>query len=523
MRRFDALFFVKATKIQASEGLVVLLADLIKGLQENEIRTRIFISKRHKAELTAALRDNSVPEDNYDLLAYRVTPLVVSTYFDRKTKRFSFGKLRRLLLLVFSKSAEVLATVIARLSLATAVLLFITLSPLFVVGTLFGIFAVALRLLARSLESAIRFGRRQLSGIAMLRWMRGKMRGFLGRILDMAVDVEARRLARAVNRRSDVEAVFIPFAFIGELARALRHPKVLVFPDMVARKYPTRFLGQFSRTDRERMRVSVTSADAIVCYSRSVAEEQLRRYFPGESRGKTVIIIPQGFFKADRANEQSPRTRMQFKNHFGQYCDYIPDYRLNHINYVLYPSVDRPHKNMVTLIRAIEHLIRRRHLNIKLITTSHGISPDSADLIENKRLFLDCLFAPSLNEPDLKALVRHSRLVVHPSLAEGGDIFNFSRAVSLGVPALLADIPMAREMFDRYLVPESDYRQWLFEPKDYLRLAALIERSLAERNQLLQAQVAALMHLQRYDFAAMARRYYQVYSNLETKPGLSHV
>ena len=179
--------------------------------------------------------------------------------------------------------------------------------------------------------------------------------------------------------------------------------------------------------------------------------------------------------------------------------------------YVVYPSVDRAHKNMLVLLRAAEHLLRRKYTNIKIVTTSHCISQSTYEFIVEKRLFLDVLFTPSLDEGALNFLISEAALVVHPSLSEGGDVFNFSRAVSNGVPALLANIPVVREMFERYGVSSSVYGPWTFQPTDHLELAELISRSLQERRALYEAQVEVMKSLMSYDYAAMARRYLQVY------------
>ena len=249
----------------------------------------------------------------------------------------------------------------------------------------------------------------------------------------------------------------------------------------------------------------------IIVSSSATVDRQLLKLFAEEARDKPVHVVPQGFFPA-ATGPATTSGQIRFVNKFADWCAYIPDYRLDEISYVVYPSVDRPHKNTLTLLRAIELLLRQRQMNIKFVSTSYTQSPEVRAFIIGKRLFLDALYTPTLDAAALDSLIAHAQLVVHPSLAEGGDVFNFSRAVAAGVPALLADIPVTREMFDRWHVPEATYRPWLFDATDPEALADLIARSIADRAGIAARQREVHLQLAKYDYTAMASRYYEIYA-----------
>ena len=272
--------------------------------------------------------------------------------------------------------------------------------------------------------------------------------------------------------------------------------------------------------DYTRLADSVRYASSLVCYSAHVANYQLKRFFADSIGNKPVHVIPQGFFSSlASAGEQNQGKSIEFKIFFPEYCEYIPNYDLSEIVYVVYPSVDRPHKNILTLLRAVEHLLRHHHQNIKVISTSHVVSRDTVEFVCHHKLFLDVLFTGSLDEERLTELIRRAALVVHPSLSEGGDVFNFSRAVANGVPALIADTAVVREMFERYGFSESVYGSWLFPPADYMHLSVLIRRSLQERAALYKAQAALLQSVSAYDYTAMARRYLDAYEQAAANGG----
>jgi glycosyltransferase involved in cell wall biosynthesis len=104
--------------------------------------------------------------------------------------------------------------------------------------------------------------------------------------------------------------------------------------------------------------------------------------------------------------------------------------------------------------------------------------------------------------------------MVHPSLAEGGDIFNFSRAVSAGVPALMSDIPVVTEMFSRRGIDRSQYHSWLFKPTDTIGLADLMDHAISNPEIYTTKQAKILEDLSSYGFPQMAARYYQLYMEL---------
>ncbi|MGG6548662.1 UNVERIFIED_CONTAM: hypothetical protein NY100_24950, partial [Prevotella sp. 15_C9] len=86
---------------------------------------------------------------------------------------------------------------------------------------------------------------------------------------------------------------------------------------------------------------------------------------------------------------------------------------LAHIDYVVFPTVDRPHKNLVSAIRAVCELTRRRYANLKVLFTTEAIGDDTRDLIVRERMFHDALFAPHLEEEDFNYVIRHARALIN--------------------------------------------------------------------------------------------------------------
>src|SRR5262245_59517919 len=109
---FDVMFSLKPALFGPSEGLIVLLADLIKGLRENDITTRVHASKRHQASLIECLQKNNVPEAFYNLELYRSAPALLRIVGTRR-KRDRL-RLRRWVMRQSARSAEAIVWLLSR-------------------------------------------------------------------------------------------------------------------------------------------------------------------------------------------------------------------------------------------------------------------------------------------------------------------------------------------------------------------------------------------------------------------------
>lgn len=451
---------------------------------------------------------NEVSPHSYELLAYPVAPGILLEPAKRRLDLFkrlkiilrrSGSGLQNTFVYVGSHLGPLPLTLLRVLAILASVLML----PVALLGmALFAVWRTLMRQLALLRD------RLNTSG-----WWRGPSQALMARIVDAAFDLEAQRLGKRIQRNSEIASIFVPFSFIGKPLNVIRKPKVIVFPDAVHGVFPTRYYGHVNDQVTGRIRDSIDIADEIICYSKHVAVSQLLHFFGEQAADKPIQVIPQGFFHELAVPDCDDDRKLRFVNRFPEWCSYLPSYELREVPYIVYPSVDRPHKNFMTLLRAVELLIRRHHVNIKLVTTSHAVNPDCANFIVRNRLFMDILYAPELNQADLAFLIRNARLVVHASLAEGGDIFNFSRGVVSDVPVLMSDIPVVREMFERWNIPESTFASWLFPATDSEALALAIKKALVDRSALLEQQREAYKQLSKYDYKAMAAAYYDVVSN----------
>lgn len=162
----------------------------------------------------------------------------------------------------------------------------------------------------------------------------------------------------------------------------------------------------------------------------------------------------------------------------------LRDFSFEGVRYIFYPSYCRPTKNVMTLIRAYEHLLRKEEKNLKLVLTgSLSIAPSIEYYVNENRLQYDILTFSHVSNQQLAALYKCAALAVTPTLFEGGFPMTFCEGMSVGTPSILGRIPQVTEFTDPYGLDDC-----LFEPTDYLDLARKIDYWLEHREELIERQ-----------------------------------
>lgn len=552
-RYFDIAYLGVFPIAHKSEGLNVLLCDTIKPLMGQGVAIRIHTTGRHAKAVRHALEANSVDVAKIEFCTYRVESitLVLLSFLGNLRKKIPhsgklslLGRLKRSLNHIIRTSVFGSANWLLNLTLWNfpfkLLFLVVLLGALFLlasilvgVGSLFTVFGVVSFLLALKLKaSAIRITRAQTENKpgfrdAILRFLRGLKaikHKFIIHLQGSAYAFEQERFARAVNRNKQVKKLFFFTAFEGTAIAKFKGATLAVFPDMVTALFPLRFVGAHNGPQLEEMRLTVRHANALVCYSAYVRDQQLLRIFPQEAKDRKIEVIPQGYFRAEDvgnatktgSNSELNAYRHLIINCFPSLLLCPPTVDFTQFKFILYPTIDRPHKNTITLVRAFTKVLRERHRNVKLVLTSPAPSADVGDYILTNRLQYDVLYMPSVPIKVLDLLFRAASLMVHPSLAEGGDIFNFSRAAAVGTPALLADVPVVREMFERGGLQRSVFKDWVFDPINPSSLAQRIDDVLSDPCSISAAQQVVAKELASYSFEKMANRYLNLYESLQT-------
>ena len=422
----------------------------------------------------------------------------------------------------FRNSLEALKRAAVRFGTKAGRLAATTRNPLVLAGLaiLLAPFAAA-AFLVRGLGLAIRSASRRSRLHRLLAGQRGRFSALLRttaaapqdnrialRLYRFMEDAEAQALNRQINLRSDIQAWYAPTAFWPQF-NEISAPRLICVPDVVLAELPVGFAlinGERFFNTFEAVEETIRTGTHFVTYSETIKYNVLvDRYQITPDR---ITIVPHGASRMDGSiaiagaadHERSVDAYCAFLFRTALAKDIgIPDAsRFEGTKFIFYASQIRPNKNVLTLIRAYDYLLRRRYISQKLVLTGnpHTI-PEIADYVRRHDLWNDVLFLHELSEQELAACYRLADLAVNPSLSEGGCPFTLTEALSVGTPVVMARIAVAEEV-----VTDPGLQDlMLFDPYSWMDVAKKIEWALANKSILLERQMPLYQDLARRSWA----------------------
>jgi glycosyltransferase involved in cell wall biosynthesis len=345
---------------------------------------------------------------------------------------------------------------------------------------------------------------------------------------------ESKRMLRLINSMPNVLAWYSPSAFWPAFNQ-IKTPRLMCVPDVVLADFPVGFSGFGERiaSNFRMVESAIRTGQYFVTYSEVVKWETLvDRY---HIHARNVTVIPHAPNSLSRWVELKGSDNTVSVS--GDYCqqlllsafkkttnpDYLNKFSNTSVKFLFYASQIRPNKNLISLLRAYEYLLRRKLIGHKLILTGYFAAVDSVrEFIAEHFLENDVLSLHGLTIQELAACYKLADLAVNPSLSEGGCPFTFTEALSVNTPVVMARIPVAEEVLTDPQLQEMTF----FDPYNWLDMAQRIEWALNNREQLLSVQKKCYEDLARRTWKDVANEHIEILdriSNVElTKPDNSH-
>jgi glycosyltransferase involved in cell wall biosynthesis len=321
--------------------------------------------------------------------------------------------------------------------------------------------------------------------------------GLVQRLFADMEQSESLRMQKVIDRLHEVTAWYCPTAFWPAF-NEIKAPRLMCVPDVVLTDFPVGFSsvnGNYTLQVFEKVQESIHSAHNLVTYSDAVKWGTLVDRYGVDA--EKISVIHHAANKLNRAVEITgfPDTEKTAKHHCQKLLfqallratniDYTSGLVNGELQFIFYASQFRPNKNIITLLRAYEYLLRNRYISHKLILTGHPRSaPEIQDFISINRLENDVLCLPKLSIAELAACYKLAALAVNPSLSEGGCPFTFTEALSVDTPVVMARIPVTEEVLTDPQLQEISF----FDPYDWQDCARRIEWGLAHPQELLARQ-----------------------------------
>ncbi len=317
--------------------------------------------------------------------------------------------------------------------------------------------------------------------------------GLAMHLFDEMHNAELNRMQAIIATLHDVSAWYCPVAFWPSFHN-IEKPRLICIPDVWPTQFPVGFSNHGSRLNLvvDRIGESIFRANHLVTYSDEIKWGTLVEHY-GLNPEK-ISVIHHAPNRMDAFNAISGSNREMSS----KYCralllsairrsanpEYSTGFQNSDVKYIFYASQFRPNKNVLNLLCAYLELLRRRHIQHKLLLTGHSEEPDVKKFVLENRLENDVLFLHNLSLKELAACYQLADLAVNPSFAEGGCPFTFTEALSVGTPVVMARIPVTEEI----LTDPALQQRTFFDPYSWEDCADRIEWGLRHRDELLSVQ-----------------------------------
>lgn len=347
-------------------------------------------------------------------------------------------------------------------------------------------------------------------------------------VRDKLLKKTEKKLVRKINssRQNVPDVWFSPAAFWKGFSK-INGTLVLNVPDLVTGEYTSRWADYPGIVaDNDAVKETILACKNYITYCEYLKTSLLVDRF-GVSRS-SVRVIPHAindmmpYIRFDKAlSEKMNIQNMDATTNYARSIlnnlwlkndsvrSYIREFSFKDVHYIFYASQNRPYKNILTLIKAYEYLLRRKYCNVKLILTGNIVEDKLIwQFVVKERLQFDVISFINVTAQELAALYRCADLVVNPTLYEGGFPFTFGEGMSVGTPSLMSDIPQTRDVIE----PAGIAADMLFDPYDWLGLAEKMHHAIAHREELYQKELPLYHALEQRTSGVMAKEYIDAFA-----------
>ncbi len=511
MKKYGIYLAFPPTVDMRADGLGRHLAEFLKGAQaRGDVGFVIACPSWMQKNLVELFDASGINRDSFEIIAPKRLPVLLRVYeffttFKKQKKRI--GRLAKLLKLLVSwvsrASIFLIKKFVGTRSIVLMVLLGIAVLPILLIAATFKAiirFILSVWILREKLvdhtrrkSSLINKALERMSDLAL----QPKHSSLVAQLYHMMEESEASLMRSLIEARTDISAWYSPTAFWPHF-NEIQAPRLMCVPDVVLADFPVgfapvggqRFLDNFRQVEK-----AIEGGQHFVTYSEDVKQRTLvERYHVDSEAIKVVthganrlddLVVVTGFPGNEAATDSLCRNLFRTALRKAINNGYAVNFGSEDVRFIFYASQFRPNKNVITLLKAYEYLLKRCYVSHKLVLTGNpNTLPEIAQFITEHNLENDVLCLHGLSSKELAACYRLADLAVNPSLSEGGCPFTFTEALSVGTPVLMARIPVTEEVITDFELQQ----QMLFDPYDWKEMADKIEWGINNHYALLEKQ-----------------------------------
>jgi glycosyltransferase involved in cell wall biosynthesis len=537
MKKYGIFLAFPPTVDLRAEGLGRHLAEFLNGAQaRGDVRFVIACPSWMQKNLIELFDASGVSHDSFEIIAPLSKPVLLRLHeayvaFKKRTKRV--GRLAKLLKLLVMVASNTSIFVIKKFVGTRSVVLMVVLGPA-VLPILFiaAIFKAIKRFIllvwvlreklvdqSRHKSSLINKVLGRMSDLAL----QPKQISLVAQLYRLMEESEASLMHSMIEARTDIGAWYSPTAFWPHF-NEIQAPRLMCVPDVVLADFPVGFApvgGQRVLDNFRQVEKAIEGGQHFVTYSEDVKWRTLVGRYHVDSEAIQVVthgsnrlddlVVVTGFPDNEAATDSLCRNLFRAVLCKAVNNGYAGNFGSEDVRFIFYASQFRPNKNVITLLKAYEHLLKRRYVGHKLVLTGNpNVLPEIAQFITEHNLENDVLCLHGLSAQELAACYRLADLAVNPSLSEGGCPFTFTEALSVGTPVVMARITVTEEVITD---PELQ-QQMLFDPYDWKEMADKIEWGLNNRYALLAKQKLLFNQLSQRTWRHVVDEYVEILDSI---------
>ncbi|MCA1293920.1 glycosyltransferase [Paenibacillus sp. alder61] len=499
-------------------GIGRLIAFILKENEKKNDRFVLFCPEWSRESVSLLLKDHKISLNCFEIVTTKKIPFGIklrNLIAARRKKVAKESKTKLFLKKVMSKVKNFGRNLVAnymstssRVLLILKTLLFaligILLLPFLIIAGVIKIIAIAKKRLAKVTKSKL------------LKKISPVFRRIAGGVYQTLIDEELNNLVNLINKRKDIDICYIPSMAWPQI-KNLKSIKILAAPDIVFYDFPTQYNGV--NLIHRRIRESISSADQLISYSDYVKEEHLVKMCGVKPEKIKVIkhanIDMSRYIKVPRSIKTYISQSENAKQVINKYTrlnyhpgDILYNCDFEQLDYVIYSTQYRSHKNIFNLIKAMKIVNKEMHRNIKLVLTGDIYKQSYInDYIHLNHLENDIFVMHNISSELLAALNKLANCAVNPTLFEGGFPFTFSEAYSVGTPSIMSGITVVKAEID----DQELEKLMLFNPFNPMSIAQKIVWAVENSDFLFSKQNALYQKFNQRNWGKVVNEYNELF------------
>lgn len=339
------------------------------------------------------------------------------------------------------------------------------------------------------------------------------------KMFQIMLDESADELVKIANRHKEIDVWYVPGLFWPQVNK-IEGPTVINMPDIETEVFAEGFSSEGAAFTTNRLRQTIAEGQYFITYSEYVADKLVREQQAGKN--KWVVSIPQdnhNLLTELKFADEVIDIFSGFNNDYSidKFAEFIVDglgkFRYSHLSnvkYIFFASQYRANKNFITFIKAYDYMIHKCFRKEKLVITADVYSNSEVrNYIEEYNLVNDIIVCKNVSSQQLAALYCCAKLVVNPTLYEGGFPFTFGEGMSVRTPSVMSDIPQVRNILEKYHLESI-----MFDPYDYIKMAEKICWGLDNAEYLYEIELPLYLELEKRTPEFVAKEYVEVFRRI---------